>query len=51
MTLIALTVISGGLLAASLTRSVLSAADLLLSRGAPRVLAGLLRATVMHRFD
>lgn len=51
MTLIALTVVSGGLLATSLTRSVLSAADLFLSRGAPRILAGLLRATVMHWFD
>ena len=51
MALIALTIISGGLLAACLTRSMLGAADLLLSSGAPRVLASLFGAAVMHWFD
>jgi len=54
VTVIALTVISGGLLAASLTRSVLSsAADLFLSGGASRVWTRLLRAAtlMMHWFD
>ena len=51
MALITLTVISGGLLAASLTRSLLSAADLLLSGGAPRVLASLFGTAVMYWFD